>query len=52
LGRDRVLCLLQEKVEPPSDLSGIVYLLFKESVHEVREKIIKELKEVGYEIKV
>jgi predicted nucleotide-binding protein len=36
----------------PSDIHGIVYIPFKESVNECRDKIIKELKAVGYKIKV
>jgi predicted nucleotide-binding protein len=50
LGRDRVACLLKKPVEQPSDMQGIVYLSFKESLHEIKEEILKELKEAGYEI--
>ena len=50
LGRDRVCCLHKGDVERPSDMSGIVYIPFKESVNEVRDKIVKELKAAGYEI--
>ena len=52
LGRDRVLCLYEEGVELPSDLYGIIYVPFKESVNEVRNIIIKELKAAGYDTKV
>ena len=52
LSRDRVCCLYKGDVELPSDMHGIVYIPFKESVNEVRDKIIKELKEAGYEIKI
>lgn len=52
LGRDRVCCLYKGKVELPSDMHGIVYVPFKDSINETRDKIIKELKEVGYEIKI
>lgn len=51
LGRGRVCCLYKD-VELPSDMHGIVYIRFKESVNEVRDKIVKELKAVGYEIKM
>jgi len=51
LGRDRVCCLHKGDVELPSDMHGIVYIPFKDSVNETRDKIIKELKAVGYEIK-
>ena len=50
LGRDRVCCLYKGDVELPSDMHGIVYIPFKESVNEVRDRIIKELEEAGYEI--
>jgi predicted nucleotide-binding protein len=52
LGRDRVCCLYKGDVELPSDMHGIVYIPFKESVNEVKEKIIKELKAAGYEMKI
>ena len=52
LGRDRVCCLHKGKVELPSDMHGIVYICFKESVSEVRDKIIKELKAAGYEVEI
>lgn len=51
LGRDRVCCLYEGDLELPSDMHGIVYISFKKSVNEVRDKIIKELKAAGYEIK-
>jgi predicted nucleotide-binding protein len=50
LGRHRVTCLLKKPVEQPSDMQGIVYLNFKESVEEIREEIGKELEAAGYEI--
>ncbi len=50
LGRDRVACLLKKPVEQPSDMQGIVYLSFKESLQEIKEEILKELKAAGYEI--
>jgi predicted nucleotide-binding protein len=48
LGRDRVCCLHKGNVELPSDMHGIVYIPFKESVREVKEMIIKELEGAGY----
>ena len=33
-------------------MHGIVYIPFKESVNEVRDKIVKELKAAGYEIRI
>jgi len=52
LGRDRVCCLYKGDIELPSDMHGIVYIPFKESVRECRNKIIKELKAAGYQIEV
>jgi len=52
VGRDRVCCLYKGDVELPSDMHGIVYIPFKDSVKEARNMIIKELKEAGYKIKM
>ena len=52
LGRDKVCCLYKGDVELPSDMHGIVYIRFEKSVEEIRLKIMKELKEAGYEIKI
>jgi len=52
LNRDKVCCLLKGDVERPSDMHGIVYIPFKESVNEVIDKIAKELKAAGYGIKI
>lgn len=43
LGRDRVCCLYKGDVELPSDMDGVVYVPFKTSVNECREKIVSEL---------
>lgn len=55
LKRDRVCCLYRENTELPydipSDMHGIVYIPFKESIGKCRNKIIEELKAAGYEIK-
>ena len=50
LSRDRVCCLYKGDIELPSDMHGIVYIPFKESVSEVKDKIVKELKAAGYNI--
>jgi hypothetical protein len=39
LGRDRVLLLVKEKLELPSDLQGVEYYRFNEKVEEVLERI-------------
>lgn len=49
LGRERVLLLLQDGVERPSDLQGVVYTsLDKDGVW--KYKLVKELKEQGFNI--
>jgi len=50
LGRDRVACLLKKPVEQPSDMQGIVYLTFKESLKEIKMDMLKELRAAGYKI--
>ena len=52
LKRQKVCCLLKGDVEKPSDIEGILYIPFKDSVEEVRLEIFKELTEAGYEIKL
>lgn len=52
LERDRVCCLHKGDVELPSDMHGIVYIPFGESVNDIRDKIIKELTEAGYKVKM
>ena len=51
LSRSKVCCLYKGNVDLPSDMHGIVYVHFNNSVKECRDKIIKELKAVGYEIR-
>ena len=47
LGRERVMLLLQDGVEKPSDLNGVVYTaLDKDGVWKYR--LVKELREQGY----
>jgi predicted nucleotide-binding protein len=52
LGRPRVCCLYKGSVLLPSDISGILYKKFTNSVEEVAYGIIKELKAVGYKLRV
>ena len=51
LERKRVCCLLKGNVEKPSDIEGVVYIRFENSVEEIRLIIMKELKEAGYYIR-
>jgi predicted nucleotide-binding protein len=52
LERKRVCCLLKGNVEKPSDIEGIVYIPFKDSVYDAQVKIMKELRDAEYEIKL
>jgi predicted nucleotide-binding protein len=44
LGRRKVCCLYKGDIELPSDMHGICYLHFSNSINEVKETIIEELK--------
>lgn len=48
LGRRRVAIIYQESVEQPSDIGGLLYLPFKDSVTEVKSSLFRELKAAGY----
>jgi predicted nucleotide-binding protein len=50
LGRDRVCCLNSGNIKFPSDMKGIHYVPFQDSIVERREMILKELIEAGYKI--
>ncbi|MBN2725047.1 MAG: nucleotide-binding protein [Deltaproteobacteria bacterium] len=52
LGRERVCCLLKGGISLPSDVSGIIYKRFNESIEEVGVGILKELKAAGYEVNI
>ena len=52
LGRDRVCLLYKSDVELPTDISGMVYSEFKESIEECYQDIIKELRDAGYKPQV
>lgn len=47
LGRERVAILYQGEPEIPSDISGVLYLEFKERIGEVTERIRRRLRGVG-----
>ncbi|HET9284193.1 MAG TPA: nucleotide-binding protein [Candidatus Angelobacter sp.] len=47
LGRENVILLSQGKIELPSDVLGILYLPFKNEVHEVAAEVAKQLHDVG-----
>ena len=52
IGRDRVCCLYKGDVERPSDIHGVLFKKFNESVEECYKGIVEELKAAGYEIQV
>ncbi len=52
LGRSRVCCLHTGSVTLPSDVNGLVYKPFSNSIEESGYSIIKELKAAGYHIAV
>lgn len=51
LGRSRVCCLHTGNVTLPTDLSGVVYKSYNNSIEEVAYPIIKDLKACGYKLK-
>lgn len=48
IGRKRVLCLVREGIVLPSDIAGITYITFRESLNEIRQTIMSELMSIGY----
>jgi predicted nucleotide-binding protein len=48
LGRRRVLILIKESVEQPSDIAGLIYRRFRERVDELKGTLFKDLQEAGY----
>ena len=48
LGRKRVAILMKESVEAPSDISGLLYIPFKERVEEVTIKLLQDLVAAGF----
>ena len=47
LGRERVILLYHGELEIPSDIHGVVYLKFNNSIYEISERIRQRLKGVG-----
>ena len=52
LGRNKVCCLYKGETTLPSDLSGLIYKKVEDSIDSQAYSIIKELKAVGYSLKV
>lgn len=51
LGENRVCGLCKGEIEIPSDLLGILFLKFKESIQERKFDILQELEAAGYNIR-
>lgn len=54
LGREKVAILLSqaEDMESPSDIDGLIYIPFKESVEETKVSLAKELERNGYSLEI
>jgi len=52
LGRNRVCCLYKEGVMLPTDLGGIIYKEVHKDVTQIGISIMKDLKAVGYQVKI
>ncbi|WP_353049211.1 TIR domain-containing protein [Exiguobacterium sp. s91] len=52
LGRSNVCCLLKQSVEKSSDLDGIAYIPFTESIDEIEYDTLKELRESNLKVKI
>ena len=52
IGRHKVCCLYKGDVELPSDIHGVLFKKFNDSVEECYKGIIEELKAIGYDIKM
>ena len=53
-GRDKVAILLEEEpdFERPSDIDGLIYIPFKDSVEEAKVSLAKEMERHGYVIEI
>ena len=53
LGRSRVAILVKDNgIERPSDISGLIYISFSESVNEAKIEIAQNLQDAGFDIRV
>ena len=52
LSREKICCLYKGNIELPSDMHGVCYVHFDNSINEVKGMILKELTEAGYEVKL
>jgi predicted nucleotide-binding protein len=49
IGRKRVAILHKQSVELPSDIAGLIYIAFEESLDEAKPRLFNELRQAGYE---
>jgi predicted nucleotide-binding protein len=52
LGRKRVAVLMKGDLEKPSDIEGLLYIPFEESVFDIRDRLAAELQEAGFNINI
>lgn len=50
LGRSNVCCILKSNVEKPSDIDGLAYLQYSQSVEEIEYLLLKELQQAKLSI--
>lgn len=52
LGRQNVSCLIKQSVEKPSDIDGIAYIPFNQSIEEIELLLLKELKAANLKVNI
>lgn len=52
LGRDKVAILHKGNIEVPSDINGLIYISFKNSVQETKNKLAASLQKAGFYIDI
>ena len=50
LGRNRVCALMKDDIEVPNDISGVLYIKYREGESGWKLEMAKELKNAGYDI--
>lgn len=52
LGQNRVCCIYKDQLELPSNISGLIYKKINNSFDDIAYQLIKDLKAVGYSLKL
>lgn len=52
LGRANVCCLIKQSVEKPSDIDGIAYIPFNNSIEEIEFSLLRELKTANLKVRI